>query len=360
MSGSSDQSLGGALLAVPAAGLLVLIAFVIGVAAATGGTAGCTDEAEATTGTLTGAVPKKLVPIYQRAAAKYRLGPKGPAMLASINFNETNFGTNMNNTTGSGAMGWMMFMPATWAAYGVDANGDGKKDPYDPEDAIYAAARYLRASGAPGNWHDAIYAYNHAEWYVERVMEDFRTYQGTGTATVETSAAACSPSVSGNALLHHAVRLYRPREFKALPTRFWVGGGAPEAVDARIWADAVWFLQTYNLRVTAAREGGHNTHGDGTAMDIVPASGRSWDQTVRRAAEDLGWRASCGASGTAPACPVVPAIQFIGYNGYPAHGDPDHAGENAHLHVSWKSSGYGGCPGVMCGPHEWILAFPLR
>ncbi len=86
----------------------------------------------------------------------------------------------MNNTTGSGAMGWMMFMPETWAAYGVDANGDGKKDPYDPEDAIYAAARYLRASGAPRNWHDAIFAYNHAEWYVERVMGDFRRFQGAG------------------------------------------------------------------------------------------------------------------------------------------------------------------------------------
>jgi membrane-bound lytic murein transglycosylase B len=41
----------------------------------------------------------------------------------------------------------MQFMPATWKAYGVDANGDGKKDPYNPVDAIFAAARYLKAAG---------------------------------------------------------------------------------------------------------------------------------------------------------------------------------------------------------------------
>ncbi|MGD9735125.1 MAG: lytic transglycosylase domain-containing protein [Solirubrobacterales bacterium] len=358
MNGTSDQSFTGAVVAVPVAGLLVVLAFVIGIAAASGGASGCSGEGEATTGTLANGVPKKLVPIYQAAAAKYRLGPSGPAMLASINFNETSFGTNMNNTTGSGAEGWMMFMPETWAAYGVDANGDGKKDPFNPEDAIYAAARYLRASGAPGNWHDAIYAYNHAEWYVERIMGDFRRFKGTGTATVAAGSSSCSTTVGGNAMLHHGVRLYRPREFKALPARFWVGGGTPEAVDARIWPDAVWLLQTYNLRVTAARETGHNTHGDGTAMDMVPASGRSWDQTARQAAEDLGWRESCGASGSVPVCPLVPAIQFIGYNGYPAHGDPQHAGENAHLHVSWKSAIYG-CPGL-CSPRDWVMAFPLE
>ena len=38
-------------------------------------------------------------------------------------------------------------MPATWKAYGVDANKDGVKDPYNPVDAIFAAARYLKAAG---------------------------------------------------------------------------------------------------------------------------------------------------------------------------------------------------------------------
>jgi Transglycosylase SLT domain len=362
MSGSSSQGTSVApIAAVPVVGLLILIAFVIGIAAAAGGSGGaCSTAGEVEAGSLGGEVPNKLIPIYQAASAKYKLGPKGAAMLASINFNETSFGTNMNNTSGSGAEGWMMFMPETWATYGVDANGDGKRDPFDPEDAIFAAARYLRSSGAPANWHDAIFAYNHAEWYVERIMGDFRRFYTGRQEGVAASSAGCESSVGGAAMLHHAARLFQPRAFKPLPDRLWAGGGAPESVDARIWADAVWLLETYGLLATAAREGGHQTHGDGTAMDLVPASGKSWDSTARKAAEDLGWVESCGSSGVAPACPLVPAIEFIGYNGYPSHGDPAHAGENAHLHVSWKSSAYGGCPGTVCGPDEWVMAFPLR
>ena len=67
-------------------------------------------------------------------------------MLASINRIETAFGTNLNVST-AGALGWMQFMPSTWEAYGVDANDDGRKDPYNPVDAICAAARYLKAAG---------------------------------------------------------------------------------------------------------------------------------------------------------------------------------------------------------------------
>ena len=48
-------------------------------------------------------------------------------------------------------------MPSTWARWGVDANGDGKKDPYNPVDAIYAAARYLKASGGQKDIRRAIF-----------------------------------------------------------------------------------------------------------------------------------------------------------------------------------------------------------
>jgi Transglycosylase SLT domain len=343
---------------IPIAGVLSLIAFVMGIAIALGGSASCEAEG-AGTAALNDGVPEKLVPIYTAAAARFRLGDHGPAMLASINFNETSFGTNMNNTTGSGALGWMMFMPETWSSYGVDANGDGKKDPFNPEDAIFAAARYLRASGAPANWHDAIYAYNHAEWYVERIFGDFRRFSAGGSGQgAQVIASSCASAVGGEAMLDHAERLFQPRSFKPLPGRLWVGVGSPESVDARIWPDAVWLLETFHLQVTAAREAGHQTHGDGTAMDIVPAGGMDWDRTARAAAEALGWTSGCGASGSAPVCRLVPAIQFLGYNGYPGHGDPEHAGRNAHLHISWKSSDYG-CPGL-CPPRTWVMVFPVK
>jgi Transglycosylase SLT domain len=128
-----------------------------------------------------GAVPAILIPIYQRAAAAYGLGPQGPSVLAAINEIETAFGTNLN-VSSAGAIGWMQFMPETWAAYGVDANGDGTADPYNPEDAIFAAANYLSASGFPEDVYNAIFAYNHADWYVAEVLANAECFGQLGNA----------------------------------------------------------------------------------------------------------------------------------------------------------------------------------
>src|SRR3712207_3688502 len=78
----------------------------------------------------------------------------------------------------------MQFMPATWKMYGVDANRDGLKDPYNPVDAIFAAARYLKASGADKDLRKAIFAYNHADWYVDSVMLRARLIAGVPTGLV--------------------------------------------------------------------------------------------------------------------------------------------------------------------------------
>ncbi len=128
-------------------------------------------------------VPAVLVPIYQRAATAYGLGPQGASVLAAINGIETAFGTNLN-VSSAGAVGWMQFMPETWAGYGVDANGDGVADPFNPEDAIFAAASYLRAAGAPTDWYTAVFAYNHADWYVTEVLANAQCYGQLGGGAV--------------------------------------------------------------------------------------------------------------------------------------------------------------------------------
>ncbi|HWM63207.1 MAG TPA: lytic murein transglycosylase [Solirubrobacterales bacterium] len=128
-----------------------------------------------------GAIPAILIPIYQRAADAYGLGPQGPSVLAAINEIETAFGTNLN-VSSAGAVGWMQFMPETWDGYGVDANGDGVADPYNPEDAIFAAANYLSASGFPTDVYGAIFAYNHADWYVAEVLANAECYGLLGNA----------------------------------------------------------------------------------------------------------------------------------------------------------------------------------
>jgi murein DD-endopeptidase MepM/ murein hydrolase activator NlpD len=117
-------------------------------------------------------IPPFLLPIYQACGTEYGIPWE---ILASINKIETAFGTNLN-VSSAGAMGWMQFIPSSWEMYGVDANADGRKDPYNPVDAICAAARYLKAAGGTDDLYDAIFAYNHADWYVQEVLLYARAY----------------------------------------------------------------------------------------------------------------------------------------------------------------------------------------
>ena len=117
-------------------------------------------------------IPPFLLPIYQACGTEYGIPWE---VLAAINKIETNFGTNLN-VSSAGAVGWMQFLPSSWETYGLDANGDGRKDPYNPVDAICAAAHYLKIAGGTKDLYNAILAYNHADWYVQEVLLYARAY----------------------------------------------------------------------------------------------------------------------------------------------------------------------------------------
>jgi murein DD-endopeptidase MepM/ murein hydrolase activator NlpD len=119
-------------------------------------------------------VPPFLLPIYQAAGIQYGIRWE---VLAAINEIETDYGRNLN-VSSAGAVGWMQFLPSTWKTWGVDGNHDGRKDPYNPVDAIFAAARYLKAAGGGQDLNRAIFAYNHAGWYVQSVMLRARLIAG--------------------------------------------------------------------------------------------------------------------------------------------------------------------------------------
>ena len=114
--------------------------------------------------------------LWQRAGTAYAIPWN---VLAAINKIESNFGQNMGPSS-AGAIGWMQFMPSTWLRWGVDADGDGIADPWNATDAVYAAARYLAASGGQSDIARAIFSYNHADWYVREVLDLARVY-GNGT-----------------------------------------------------------------------------------------------------------------------------------------------------------------------------------
>jgi murein DD-endopeptidase MepM/ murein hydrolase activator NlpD len=120
--------------------------------------------------------------LWQRAGSAYGIPWQ---VLGAINKIESNFGQNMGPSS-AGAVGWMQFMPSTWLRWGLDADGDGIADPWNPVDAIYAAARYLAAAGGQTDLARGVFAYNHADWYVREVLDLARVYgQGGITTTAD-------------------------------------------------------------------------------------------------------------------------------------------------------------------------------
>jgi murein DD-endopeptidase MepM/ murein hydrolase activator NlpD len=75
----------------------------------------------------------------------------------------------------------MQFMPDTWLRWGVDANGDGVADPWNADDAIFAAGRYLAASNGANDIRSAVFSYNHADWYVNEVLALAQTFGSAGS-----------------------------------------------------------------------------------------------------------------------------------------------------------------------------------
>lgn len=141
-------------------------------------------------------IPAKYIPIYKKAGKEYGIAW---TLIAAFHKVETNFSTSSSMVSSAGAIGHFQFLPETWlgwgygvnppqsiytnpamiakyGGYGIDANKNGKADPYDIEDAAFSCANYVKANGGMEKLHDAIYAYNHAEWYVEQVMKYYQMY----------------------------------------------------------------------------------------------------------------------------------------------------------------------------------------
>jgi hypothetical protein len=150
-------------------------------------------------------VPTQFMEFYLSAEARYGVPWY---VLAAIHFVETGFSTHPTMVSSVGAIGPMQFMPATWAGwrynigggrvspslditdlnviragggYGVDGNGDGKADPWDVADAIHTAAHYLSKNGYAQDPRKAIWHYNHAEWYVNKVLKNAEQFKLTAT-----------------------------------------------------------------------------------------------------------------------------------------------------------------------------------
>jgi murein DD-endopeptidase MepM/ murein hydrolase activator NlpD len=137
-------------------------------------------------------------------------------VLAAINEIETDYGRNLNISS-AGALGWMQFMPASWKQYGVDANRDGVKDPFNPVDAIFAAARYLKAAGGDKDLRRAIFAYNHADWYVDSVLMRAQVVGGIPSVLVGSLTGLTQARFPIRGSSHYAGRRGRGIDVQARP-----------------------------------------------------------------------------------------------------------------------------------------------
>ena len=274
------------------------------------------------------------------------------------------------NFAGAGGPG--QFLEGTWLRYGVDGDGDGVKDRYNPADAIPGTANLLRHNGAPTDYRRAIFAYNHASWYVDDVLSRAARYRGAGRPDRTRSASSPSPTSRGAGVCER-----RPgpanlghRRQAALARRHigrsrrgrWPPAAPTEPVDARIYDDVA--LGAAPLRPPRVRrcEAGHHTHGDGTARRPRAGGGTTqadWDATAGRFAHDLGWTRAAAAP--APARRARSSRRSSGSATTATRATARHApargGCPAHIHVSWVSGCYGSS--ALVAPCGWVMAFPV-
>jgi Transglycosylase SLT domain len=191
------------------AGALLFVALLLAVAAFTGASLeGAEDQTTGEAGAEPSALAKREIPaayldLYEQAAARYGLDW---AILAGIGKVECDHGRDADPscrregaTNSAGAGGPMQFVAQTWTQYGVDGDGDGRLDRWDAADAIYAAANYLHQSGAPGNYQSAIFAYNHAGWYVTEVERWAARYRGSTLSEASSFSLIRSQAQGGEA-----------------------------------------------------------------------------------------------------------------------------------------------------------------
>ncbi|WP_432003667.1 C40 family peptidase [Streptomyces sioyaensis] len=191
--------------AVALIGVLVLF-----IAAVANGAAGHQEEQEtdgtqiSAAGGPVGDIPSKMLTLYRQAAPAACKGLDW-SVLAAIGKVETDHARHPTMRSYAGAVGPMQFLPSTFKgyAYPVPPGGANPPTPWDPTDAVYAAARMLCANGAEVGTsrgvYKAIYSYNHADWYVKKVLAQAKTY-----AAAQPSGPGADADLSSNAIVKAA------------------------------------------------------------------------------------------------------------------------------------------------------------
>jgi murein DD-endopeptidase MepM/ murein hydrolase activator NlpD len=236
--------------------------------------------------------------LWQQAGSEYGIPWQ---VLAAINKVESNFGRNMGPSS-AGAIGWMQFMPSTWLRWGTDGNGDGIADPWNAEDSITSAARYLAAAGGQTDIRRAVFSYNHADWYVNEVMSISKLFGAAGAnetfqldrmqqslATAQQALADASSQLTAAQGIERALnRIYQWRLAKVSRAKLLSDQLALQrlAVLAGVRRDgATAVVAAAQVRVDAARQALDQARTSSQAASFSPAAGTM----LSAPAYDGGW-----------------------------------------------------------------------
>lgn len=231
-------------------------------------------------------IPPRYLSLYQEAAQRYGLDW---AILAGIGKVECDHGRNPDPSctkegvvNSAGAGGPAQFLASTWSTYGVDGDGDGRIDRWDPADAIFGMANYLRASGAPANDRGAIFAYNHAGWYVNEVEHWASLYRGPPNASASGTAEVLSsnwPAVGPVEFIQGAQAMLSPMDGHVA----LVPAQAPTVVQAMVIAGNELQNLSYGPAGHPDPRGAENEDCSSTVNYVLYRSGvRPIDEIVRK------------------------------------------------------------------------------
>lgn len=178
---------------------VVLMAVLSGGKTTTGGASGATTQATVSAvGKAT--IPPVWLPVLMSAATGNGVCTMPWPILAGIASVETDFGQSTlpgvhSGANSAGAEGLMQFEPSTFAGYDtpVPPGGASPPSPYNLPDAVYAAARMLCSNGVDSNPSGAIFSYNHASWYVNKVEARAAAFANAVISTVSSVHGYSNP-----------------------------------------------------------------------------------------------------------------------------------------------------------------------
>jgi hypothetical protein len=121
---------------------------------------------------------------------------------------DTDAGQFDNDLVHDRAVGPMQFIPSTWSVVGVDADGDGQRNPQDIDDAALATAVYLCSGdddlSTTAGQRAAVYRYNHSQAYVDLVLSIMNAYLDGDFTSIPNNTSAAGllvpepPNLGGN------------------------------------------------------------------------------------------------------------------------------------------------------------------